>query len=495
MSLFLLTPYKPPSVPLSIEDDPTGSHIQSLLAPCNQRIRRLDVVITNRPFEDSFWDASHVPWLRSLDAPQLECLNVWFPACLSGDMDEEFEYIPLFCGSMERHNNLKALSISGMSHWLPKNSFPVLTHLCLSFEGCYGTVNYQSLLSVFANTPCLMYSHLAYLDYDDMFMTDDEEFDPWPTPIPLPQLRLFAFSHCRGMPEFLRLVPRLVLPTHALVRIESSELLSLSRGRRNSALFTIPASEHATELHVHAAERAFTLALKTALPEHGGFWMDAVAPSDWVVKTGQAWNYFLKDALSELSTTPAPANLTACLFAVRGMNAVALGQFLQLTEHLERLEISIQASDEPASSDWALNALRTLCAALMPTRTDDHLAAFDIHKCPLLHTLRISVCVAWSDLEDSLAEITDILSYTLAARHRAGHALHLVAIQPLYTRPPSQEDHRVNGALSSLSSIGMHVGKFEIVGPEREFFRKFEAGQLWTAAAEDEQAYWGLEDL
>ena len=119
----------------------------------------------------------------------------------------------------EEVSPLRALSLDlhPLLLWMPTNSFPRLTHLCLSSAGdpvrILGTCSGRELLQMLSGAPMLEYLHLVGLD---LYMTDYSQ-----TPVPVASLNNIRILSVHGSDVHVAfyLLRHLELPQHCLLCI------------------------------------------------------------------------------------------------------------------------------------------------------------------------------------------------------------------------------------------------------------------------------------
>ena len=199
------------------------------------RVTRLDA--------PSVFTADPTPprWLFDISLPSLECLNVSFDTNIQDGTEPEEPEECILLGVQTL--SLKALALSWMTPWwYPRNHFPNLTHLCLSYHDNVGAVPLFMFISILSRCPALKVFHLHNAPPDEAFPDIPPGME---MPVSLPRLRAATLTDWdSGMS--LRLLRLLSLPWDR-VRIRAGDVDLDSAA---SYVSNLPILDHATTFEV-----------------------------------------------------------------------------------------------------------------------------------------------------------------------------------------------------------------------------------------------------
>ena len=416
---------------------------------CSPNLRRLDILVRSR--------AVHVPlWLRD-PAPHIECLTVCLP-----EQRRSFLGIPgqhvLFPKS--KRSSLKGLALSRLSFWLPRNHFPLLTHLYISFNLRLST---SDLLEMLEHAPNVSYLHIAtaFLHSNGI----------QPLPVKLDNLRSLAFTHCNC--ATLGILPFLIFGPDVLIRCNFIEFTE----RQHFTLLRNPAFRNFNHLDIQSFGEQMHILLEGPT---SGFWFQAYwDPDDHAGP--QDWNM----SLYRLHTRIPLAGITSLRIVIENTDPNPIIEILEHTPQLVDLTVrmSMPLVTPGSHADIICLNLTLLCMAL--EKTPDVL-------CPELRSMTLR---SNGVFDMDLLHYRGMIERMLVARKLAGHPLRDLVIKPqggddleVPTFPPQA----IRDAFTGLEE---HVETLRVLlpgEPTPDATMPFVVKEMWTEVVEEEERYWAL---
>ena len=418
---------------------------------CSPNLRRLDILVRSR--------AVHVPlWLR-YPAPHIECLTVCLPEQRRSFPGVPGQYV-LFPKS--KRSSLKALALSRLSFWLPRNHFPSLTHLYISFNL---RLSIADMLRMLTHAPNVSYLHIAtaFLHSDGI----------QPPSVKLDNLRSLAFTHCNC--AALGILPFLIFGPDVLIRCNFIEFTE----RQHFTLMKNPAFRNFNHLDIQSFDEQIHVLLEGPT---SGFWFQAYwDPDDHAGP--QDWNM----PLYRLHTRIPLAGITSLRIVIGNTDPNPIIEILEHTPRLVDLTVRIgmpwPSSDLHLShADYIYINLTLLCMALEKTPNV---------LCPELRSMTLR---SNGDYLMDLAQYRDVVKRMLITRKLAGHPLRELVIKPQGddSEVPSRPTQAIWEVFRSLEE---HVETLRVLlpgEPTPDATMPFLVKEMWTEAVEEEERYWAL---
>ncbi len=408
-----------------------------------ERLRRLDLNL------DSLESDTHVEFLTTRTAPNLECLTMLAS-------DENYDWSEMRCPPARiqllsgQADALKALALQHLGSWLPSNSFPNLTHLHLSFSVTSGVCTLD-ILAVLANAP-----NLVFVFIDRLLRIGDGPVVPGA--IALSRLRSLALVDCRYL-SAISFLKQLALPEHCVVRLS---YLSIYTGpEQEGEPAPLPDAgplHHATKLDIAASHNEMLL---VADSDTSGYWVQA--QRDDLRTTWDAWLHDLPAMMTLSAITSLHINIdpdhTFWSPVLRHMPAVTeLKAFIGETWTGRPLPIDILCailSEEPV---------------LLPSLRDLYVQGTDNND-------------TVTTLASESAAFVDIVVY----RARTGHRLRRLRVQPDCDSHYGARTATHDPFGSRLGELAANVDHFELLGFGNPLC-KYEMRDVWHVDGAD--SYW-----
>ena len=431
---------------------------QLAIKKCSPNLRRLDIVVRSRDMLIPLW--LHDP------APHIECLTVCLPELRRNSFTIPGQY-DIFPNS--EPSSLKALALSRVSFWLPRNHFPLLTHLYISFNIKFSI---DDMLRMLEHVPNVSYLHIATALLHSTVLQ--------PLLVKLDNLRSLAFTSCNC--TTLGILPFLIFGPDVLIRCNDIAFTE----EQHFTLMGNPTFCNFNELDIQSFGEVMHILLEGPM---SGFWFQAYWDPDDHAGL-QDWNM----PLCGLHTRIPLTNITSLRIVIENTDPNPILEILEHTPRLVDLTIRIGLSwpswDRHLShGDFICLNLTRLCMAL--EKTPDVL-------CPELRSMTLRSNGA-SDMD--LLRYRGIIERMLVTRKLTGNHLRELVIKPqgadpgvyTYTAVPTHPAQAIRDAFTGLEK---HVETLRVLlpgEPTPDATIPFVWKEMWTEAVEEEERYWALD--
>ena len=470
------------------------SPVSCALAPLAHRLGRLDMDWNPCTTMEEY-DYMKTPWwLFWLEMPFLKCLSLSFALTVDVDGPDGFtgkirvfpdEITPVVLFNSVQ-SPLRALSISGITAWIPANNFPHLTHLRLSLH-YFALVQMAPILSLLSRCPNLENLHLT-----DIEEASDEDADDVATEdrrIELPRLRSLLLSEVDSM-ALLALCTRLSLPSSPLA-ICAVRCMILAHSP-----LAIPrvVADDADTLDIRYAGGCVNTCLIALKGPASGYRLDGCY-GIYSERAAAAW---FDARLPELSDTVPLQRLTSLTMDIDGGSTEALLSFLSHMRSLESLTLSLivypPEEDHSCRLESALERLSALCDALGPTLTPTPMPDRpSTGICPALRRLRLACDMPPEADDEDMQMVVSTLAPMLEARAAEGLArLELLVVQPVMDTEAEME-LEMDELADVFAPLGAMVETLTVLSPDDTLFELPGVREGWLGRGED--TYWEVIDM